>query len=500
MTARAWALMSLTERQYAGNHGYADVLSRLYRYDNHVSSSRQVREGDLALVRDGRYLLGIAIIHRIRSWPDSKVMRRCRHCRITGLKERKHKKPRYRCDRGHTFARPREQTVDVTQFEARFGRSFIPVPPGITVAELKAAALRPSDQKSIEEIDPAKIRRRVTAVSPAAGRLLARFLRNRPTGEETEAAGPRSYWVVSPSPRNDGRYIDEWRRTCVSARSAFMGWGPEDQAHGGIGPKFAGSTPGGVSPGDVILIARPYRGTSVMIGFGVVSGKALNRLKSIKAPKTFKSLRRLRPFRAWSRPPADVPFNKVLRNWRALAKLHPEKVSAHRLVCQWLSRQLQSGAKDSRRRENRRKPSNAITVTTTTNAQLDYTVRSKAQVIKAKAIESRLVEQYRLWLERQRRKLQSVTYGALRCDGYEAERRNLIEAKSSARLEHIRMAVGQLQHYEFCGRRKLGKLHKAVLLPSAADPEARKWLLSIQIALIWPERGAFVDNADGQFT
>jgi hypothetical protein len=128
-------------------------------------------------------------------------------------------------------------------------------------------------------------------------------------------------------------------------------------------------------------------------------------------------------------------------------------------------------------------------VTSTANAQLDYTVRSQARVIRAKAIESRLVERYRLWLAKQNRKLQSVTYGSLRCDGYEAERKNLIEAKSSARTEHPRMAVGQLMHYEFRGRRKFGELNKAILVPNAPKAGNVEWLKSIGIAVIWPEKG-----------
>jgi hypothetical protein len=510
MTGHAWALMSLTEgRQYAGNHGYADVLSRVYRYDSHVSSSRRVEEEDLAFVRDGKYLVGVAIIRKILHWDGTKIMRRCPSCETTGLKERRHKKPRYRYDRGHEFARPREQRVNVTQFEAHFGNSFIPVPKSITVSELKAAAPRPSDQKSIEEIDPARIRRRLAEVSPAADRLLARFLRNRGSDREANTTDARTYWVVSPSPRNDDQHIDEWRRTCVSGRAAFMGRGPEDGTHGGIGPKFAGRSRGGISPGDVILIARPHKGNAEMVGFGVVSGKALSRLNGIKAPETFKSLRKLRPFRAWSRPPADVPFDKVLQRWRALAKLRPQEISAHRLVCQWLADQLQTDAKNSggshrartgsRGRRNSGTGSDTITVTSTANAQLDYTVRSKAQVIKARAIESRLVEKYKQWLAKQNRTLESVKYGSLRCDGYEEQRRNLIEAKSSVRPEHIRMAVGQLLHYEFRGQRRFGELHKAILLPSTPTADIRDWLASAKIRVIWPERGAFVDNADGQF-
>ena len=511
MSGRAWTFMTLkTGRQYAGNHGYADVLSRVYRYDSHVSSSRQVSEGDLVFVRDKHRLVGLAIISRIQSMTGTKVMRRCPRCGITGIKERRNKKPRFRCDRGHPFRRPKESRVKVKKFAAHFGNSFIAVPEGIAVSELKAGALRPSDQKSIEEVNPTRLRRTITALSPAAGRLLARFLRKRHSGHQAENTGGHSYWIVSPTIHSSDRHLDAWRRTCVSARAAFIGRGPGDDIRGRIGAKFAGRPPDGIGQGDVILIARPHQGGPTMVGFGVVHGKALTRLKSVKAPEAFRSMRRLRPFRAWSRSPPDVPFKRVLRRWSALTKLNPAQSSAHRQICRWLSRQLQANSKDAesshgnrgggRGRSGGRGQSDAITVTSTANAQLDYTVRSKPRVIKAKAIESRLVERYRVWLAKQSRKLQSVTYGSLRCDAYEAGRRNLIEAKSSARTEHIRMAVGQLMHYEFRGQRKFGELHKAILVPTAPDPGDVEWLESIGIAVIWPEKGAFADNAGGQFT
>jgi hypothetical protein len=134
------------------------------------------------------------------------------------------------------------------------------------------------------------------------------------------------------------------------------------------------------------------------------------------------------------------------------------------------------------------------------NAQLDYKIRTRAQVIRAQALEARLVEEYRSWLERQQRTLRSVSYGALRCDGYEQERDNLIEAKSSIRREHIRMAVGQLSEYAFRGRKKFGATNQAILLPKRPSPDIFEWLDSIGIRVIWRERGRFMDNGGGQFT
>ena len=302
VSGRAWAFISLAEdRQYAGNYGYADVLSHVYRYDSHVPSSRQVSKGDLVLVRDRRRLLGIAVINRIQTGLGIKRMRRCPDCGIARIRERRHKEPRYRCHRGHLFSTPEESKEAVTRFAAHFGSSFIAIPEGVAVSELKAATLRPSGQNAIEEVNPSRLRRQLAALSPAAGRLLARFLRKRPVGRQVGDTDGRSYWVVSPTLHGSNRYIDAWRQTCVSARAAFLAQGPEDDTHGRIGPKFAGQPPDGISPGDVILIAQSDHGGPTVVGFGVVYGKALTRLKGVRAPEAFRSLRRLRPFQAWSR-------------------------------------------------------------------------------------------------------------------------------------------------------------------------------------------------------
>ena len=100
-------------------------------------------------------------------------------------------------------------------------------------------------------------------------------------------AGGRFYWVVSPTLRSSDRHSDEWRQARVGARDAFVGRGTEDDTCGRIGPKFAGYPPDGISPGDVILIARADQGGPTVVGFGVVYGKALTRLKGVRAPEAF---------------------------------------------------------------------------------------------------------------------------------------------------------------------------------------------------------------------
>jgi hypothetical protein len=115
-------------------------------------------------------------------------------------------------------------------------------------------------------------------------------------------------------------------------------------------------------------------------------------------------------------------------------------------------------------------------------------------------IEDKLLHEYADWLDKQHRKLSAAKYKLLRCDGYEKKRQNLIEAKSTIRREHIRMAVGQLLDYSFQGRKKFGDSNMAVLLPKKPDSDIEEWLRSLKIAIVWRDGKSFYDNANGQFS
>lgn len=322
----------------------------------------------------------------------------------------------------------------------------------------------------------------------------------------------RAYWVVSPNVKNNNRSVGEWRQASIETRAAFMGWNPDDAEHLQIGPKFAGKVPGGIEPGDVILIARRSGGTPEVVGFGVVDGAARTRLPGFALPDYFGSLRMLKPFVPWSRPPTDVPFDAAVRHVMALARLHPESKQAHKEICRWMEKHIERRSPSRRVDHPTGAAGNASTsangvdsrvisiVDSPQNHQLDYAVRTEASVRQAQKVEARLLKRYKEWLSAQERKLDSVKYRGLQCDGYEETRRNLIEAKSSVRREHVRMAVGQLLDYAFQGRSSLGDPNKAVLLPERPSRDLEEWLTSLNIKLIWPTGDVFVDNTNGQFT
>ncbi len=152
--SRAWSLITVGEdRQYGGNTGYDDDLRHVYRYDSNVANSKQISEGDFVLLRDKRSVLGAARIVRIESAAGKKIVRRCPQCRITGIKRRTQKELPWRCNKGHEFSAPTEVEDEVTTYSAFFGDTFADLPGTLLASQLKQAALRPSDQLSIEEVD-----------------------------------------------------------------------------------------------------------------------------------------------------------------------------------------------------------------------------------------------------------------------------------------------------------------------------------------------------------
>lgn len=315
----------------------------------------------------------------------------------------------------------------------------------------------------------------------------------------------RSYWVVSPNVDNREASVTDWKNASIAGNAAIMGYDPDDKSHKGIGPKFAYT----IKPGDVILIARRHKKLAEPVGFGVVRGKYKTRFnKEVRIPdgSTLCSLRKLRPFIVQNRTPRGIPLIQALGHSMALAQLHPDPhdpyhKKGHGVVCNWMDKQLEGGQIATVKGAGNL-PDEIKTMPSIDSDQLEFTVRTKEHVKTAKRKEEALLRDYRswLWLKRQRRKLEHVKYKKLQCDCYEKQNNNLIEAKSSADREHIRMAVGQLLDYAFQGKKKFGNPNMGILLPKKPDPDSVGWLRPLKISFIWPENRAFIDNADGQFT
>jgi len=179
-TNRSWTLLSVDgPRQHGGNTGYEDSPTSTYCFDSGVANSRNVRAGDLAFIRSGSGLLGVAVIERVDQNVGSKELLRCPICGLSKIRARRSMVPAYRCHDGHEFDIPIQELIDVTKYEAQYGSTFVPVPAGISGIDLRSAAFRPNPQMSIEEIDASRIADRVAANAPGARSILEQFLQRR---------------------------------------------------------------------------------------------------------------------------------------------------------------------------------------------------------------------------------------------------------------------------------------------------------------------------------
>lgn len=308
---------------------------------------------------------------------------------------------------------------------------------------------------------------------------------------------PRSFWLVSPNVKNQDWSVPLWKRATVRGRAAFMGYQPGRHP---IADRFVTD----IAPGDVILIARRHHWAPEIVGFGVVQGPAGRSVPGVKTPAKFGAARRLFPFVPKSEAPRHLEIVEILHHTSSLIRLHPETNERHFQVCQWMERLLPRNRSKSPFQEIPTRIGNDIAddlrlVDSPNHYQLDYIIKSRKQVIRAKKEEAVLLIAYQRWLKKRGRSLVTTRHGRLQCDAFEAETRNLIEAKTSIRREHIRMAVGQLLDYSFQIEKKFPKTHMAILLPQKPPPSSVSWLHRYKVSLIWRDKSAFRDNANGQF-
>jgi len=306
-------------------------------------------------------------------------------------------------------------------------------------------------------------------------------------------ANQHQYWVVSPNVINQEKIVRDWKEEILHARAAIMGWSPDNYEHGQIGPKFAGKTDRSIQPGDIVLIARRHNWAPEVVGFGVVKGECREDQLSASNHRVY--LRDLEPFKPLRRALKGIPVLEVLQHTSALVQLHPdqEKNNAAWKVCKWMNQQLGL--------EDQEVDNDDITeVDLPQSTTFGYNVKNQHQVTRARKREAKLLKDYEQWLAKQGRQLSALKYNRVQCDAWEKERRNLIEAKSSTRLEDIRMAVGQLLDYAFQGEEIFDQPHMAILLPAKPDHASVKWLAPLCIKMIWRRGQSFLDNANGQFT
>lgn len=171
-----WSLIAInTGRQYGGNAGYEDEVSQYYRYDSRVPNHKQLAVGDVVFLRDRYTLLGGGFIESVSRSPGTKQELRCPGCGDVNLRRRTTRTPVWRCSKcALEFDAPIENQISVETYVARYDQSYCAAPTGIPAKVLKAAAVTPNDQLSIERLDLNLAREGLLIPFPESSRLFLR--------------------------------------------------------------------------------------------------------------------------------------------------------------------------------------------------------------------------------------------------------------------------------------------------------------------------------------
>lgn len=167
----AWLLSAYGEQsKYAGHLGYADEISKVYRYRSPVGNCRKVSQGHIVLLRDKDKLIGIAKIENIDTEKGIKKQFYCPECDNTNLGKLQKGEFKYFCKKsgkniknvpikgcGLYFNEPGIKEVECTNFSAYFGNSFIAIDGEVDIQTVIKACPRYNAQISINEIDFSKI-------------------------------------------------------------------------------------------------------------------------------------------------------------------------------------------------------------------------------------------------------------------------------------------------------------------------------------------------------
>ncbi|MGE8096353.1 protein NO VEIN domain-containing protein [Pseudomonas fluorescens] len=143
-TQRCWLLLEKSDqtRVSKGIDGYQDKTGEEYRYDSLVPNFKNIKTGDIAILRKEDEILGFGRIGIIAEAQSIKTHRRCPSCKSTDIRERKTKTPKWKC--GHCaieFFEPDTTEAPVMSFTANLeGFAHFGNPPPVQAIKLCSAS------------------------------------------------------------------------------------------------------------------------------------------------------------------------------------------------------------------------------------------------------------------------------------------------------------------------------------------------------------------------
>ncbi|MHA1142546.1 HNH endonuclease [Enterobacter mori] len=156
MVQQAWSFKAIEkdDLKYWGNDGYNDDSSVFYHYNNSVPNHKNVKEGDIVIIRNRENILGISIIEKLESQSTTKTVFKCPHegCNAKKIRPRETVKPKWRCNNGHEFDERKIVLEPATEFKASYG-SFFKKLKDVSLLQLKSESPRYNIQLSIQEVN-----------------------------------------------------------------------------------------------------------------------------------------------------------------------------------------------------------------------------------------------------------------------------------------------------------------------------------------------------------
>lgn len=156
MVQQAWSFKAIEKDnvRYWANDGYNDDYSVFYRYNNSVPNYKNVKEGDLVVIRNRDKILGVSVIEKLETYDTEKKVYKCPHveCSAKKIRPRETVMPKWRCDNGHEFEERRLVLEPGIGFIATYGSIFKELK-DIPLNKLETESLRYNIQLSIQEVN-----------------------------------------------------------------------------------------------------------------------------------------------------------------------------------------------------------------------------------------------------------------------------------------------------------------------------------------------------------
>ncbi|WP_027467513.1 DUF3883 domain-containing protein [Deefgea rivuli] len=158
-----WLLLEKSDetRISKGIDGYQDTTGEEYRYDSFVPNHKNIKTGDIVILRKENEIYGYGEISEISKTPTVKTHRRCPSCNSTDIRARSTMLPKWKCGRcASEFEATITTETHVNSYSARikgFTR-FATQPTVLAVKSCAAIGEGHTSQLSMMKLDFRKIR------------------------------------------------------------------------------------------------------------------------------------------------------------------------------------------------------------------------------------------------------------------------------------------------------------------------------------------------------